>query len=302
MNSFVENLAPKEWESFCEVMLRQHFSSKNFYPVPDQDGGDLGIEFYTATGTIFQCYYPEKGIEMKEYKKRVHKKINDDLKKLTTNEKEIAELLGGVVIDHWVLLIPENRSKDLIKYCRKKEKEVSAQNLSYIDNENFTVKIETAESYSAAKLYAQGVYAKAVNIPLSEITEEEKNLWKTDHSEFSGNISRKSNSIVGAGSEKFQDKVVTKYIQIEKILDRLRADHPDLHNLIEHSARAQLENMQEGAVLESDIDGDFIKRVLKDNEEAFKKYSDYMSDHNVQSLSFGFLSKWLAECYMDFDK
>jgi len=302
MDSFVQQLSPKEWESFCEVMLRQHFKSKNFYPIPDQDGGDLGIEFYTTTGTIFQCYYPEQGIEMKEYKKRVQKKINDDLKKLAANEKEIAKLLGGVIIDHWVLLIPENRSKDLIAYCRKKEKEIVAHNLSYIDNENFTVKIETAESYSAAKLYAQGVYAKAVNIPLSEITEEEKEFWKEDNSEFSGNISRKSNAIVGPTSEPFQNKVVTKYIQIERLMDRLRADYPDLHNLIEDSARAQLENMQEGAVLEPDIDDDFIKRILKDNEEAFKKYSDYMSDRNVQSLSFGFLSRWLAECYMDFKK
>ena len=60
MSSFIENLSPKEWENFCEVMLRQHYGAKNFYPVPDQDGGDLGIEFYTADGTIFQCYYPEK--------------------------------------------------------------------------------------------------------------------------------------------------------------------------------------------------------------------------------------------------
>jgi hypothetical protein len=42
MNGFINHLSPKEWEDFCEVMLRQHFGAKNFYPVPDQDGGDLG--------------------------------------------------------------------------------------------------------------------------------------------------------------------------------------------------------------------------------------------------------------------
>ena len=45
MSGFIENLSPKEWESFCEVMLRQHFGAKNFYTVPDQDGGDLGFVF-----------------------------------------------------------------------------------------------------------------------------------------------------------------------------------------------------------------------------------------------------------------
>ncbi len=301
MDSF-EGLSPKEWEKFCEVMLRKHFSAKHFYLVPDQDGGDLGIEFYTTTGTIFQCYYPDKNIAMAEYKRRVQKKINDDLKKLSTNKDKITELLGDVVIDQWVLLIPENKSKDLISYCHRKEREVIKKGLSFIDNKEFTVKIETAESYPDAKLYAQGVYSKAVHVPISEVTEEETKLWMEGHSEFSGNISRKSNAIVGSSSEGFQGKVVTKYIQIEKFLDHLRDNYPDLHHLIEDSARAQLEKMQEGAVLESDIDRNFIKHILKDNEEAFEKFSQYMSDHNVQTLSFGFLSKWLAECYMDFNK
>jgi hypothetical protein len=60
MSSFIDNLSPKEWEAFCEVMLRQHFGAKNFYPVPDQDSGDFGLEFFTVDGTLFQCYYPEQ--------------------------------------------------------------------------------------------------------------------------------------------------------------------------------------------------------------------------------------------------
>jgi len=37
--------SPTEWQHFCEVMLRYHYGARNFHPVPDQDGGDLGIEF-----------------------------------------------------------------------------------------------------------------------------------------------------------------------------------------------------------------------------------------------------------------
>lgn len=168
MNGFIKNLSPKEWEDFCEVMLRQHFGAKNFYPVPDQDGGDLGLEFFTVEGTLFQCYYPEQGIEMNIYKKRIQKKINDDLKKLKENEKDIKKLLDNIVINQWVLLTPENKSKDLITYCNKKKKEVIAKDISYIDIEKFSVKIETAYSYPAGKLYAQGVYDNAIDIPLQQ--------------------------------------------------------------------------------------------------------------------------------------
>jgi len=106
---------------------------------------------------------------------------------------------------------------------------------------------------------------------------------------------------MGDDSDRFQDKVVTKYIQIEKFLDQLRADHPDLHELVEDSARAQLENIQEKSLFESELDKKFLKSIVDGNKEAFAKHSKFMSDNNMQSLSFGYLSKWLAECYMDFN-
>jgi hypothetical protein len=301
MSSFIDSLSPTDWENFCEVMLRQHFGAKNFIPVPDQDHGDLGIEFFTIDGTLFQCYYPEQGIEMKLYKKRIQKKINDDLNKLKENEVAIAEILDDVVLNQWVLLTPENKSKELISYCNKKKKEVIGKNISYIDAENFVVKIETADSYPHGKLYAQGVYNKAINIPLLEVTAHHKHTWKTCNSEFSKNIVRKSNSLMGDNSDKFQDTVVAKYIQIVKFLDQLRIDHPDLHELVEDSARAQLENMKEKSLFGSALDNKFVQGIVDGNKEAFIKHSKFMSDTNIQSLSFGYLSKWLAECYMDFD-
>jgi len=302
MSSYIANLSREDWEPFCEKMLRQHYGAKNFWKVPGEDGGDLGLEFYTVTGTIFQCYYPDQGIEMKEYKKRIQKKIRDDLKKLKTNEVEIAALLDDIIIDQWVLLTPENKSKDLIPYCHKKKKEVIDKNIPYIKADDFVVKIETPDSYPDAMLYAQGVYGKAVDIALAEVTESTKDIWKTGNAEFSKNISRKSTALMGDGSHLFQDKVVARYIQLEKFLDQLREEHPDIHELIEDSARAQLQSMEEDSVLEAKLDGDFIKNVINNNKTAFEKYSKSMSDKNVQSLSFGYLSKWLAECYMDFSK
>ncbi|MCY1212668.1 hypothetical protein D9M68_282240 [compost metagenome] len=302
MSSFIENLSPKEWENFCEVMLRQHYGAKNFYPVPDQDGGDLGIEFYTADGTIFQCYYPEKGIEMSAYKKRIQKKINDDLNKLKDNEQEILKILDDVRINQWVLLTPENKSKDLITYCNKKKKEVTSKDICYIDNALFKVKIETASSYPDGKLYAQGVYNSSINIPLLTISEDLKSNWLSSHSEFSSNITRKSSKLMGEQSENFQSTVVTKYIQIDKFLEQLRDDHPDLHALIEDSARAQLESIRENSLFLSSLDSEFVKTIVDNNKSAFSKHSIFMSDTNVQSLTFGYLSKWIAECYMDFQK
>lgn len=82
MDIFIEQLTAKGWEGFCARMLRHHYGANNFWEVPDADRGDLGLEFFTIDGTIFQCYYPDKNAYMAAYKKKVQNKIGDDLKKL----------------------------------------------------------------------------------------------------------------------------------------------------------------------------------------------------------------------------
>ncbi|WP_342805838.1 hypothetical protein [Alteromonas sp. M12] len=300
MSSYTDDMTEKEWEEFCEKMLRYHYGQSNFWAVPDKDSGDFGIEFYTADGTIFQCYYPDLSVDMKKYKQKIQKKINDDLKKLKEYEQGIGQILGDIKIKQWVLLTQELKSKDLLAYCNKKKKETLVGKISYIDGKNFQVKIETADSFPEGKLFAQNMCLKTIDIPLWEVTDTDRLLWKGGNAEFSENIVRKSNVMMGADSDKFQDRILTKYIQIDKFLDQLREDHPDLHNQIEDSARAQLESMQDESILESDFDKEFVKKIVGNNKEAFEKYSKYFSDNNKQSLSFGFLSKWIAECYMDF--
>jgi len=302
MSGYFDDFNPKEWEDFCEIMIRYEYGAKYFWNVPDEDCGDLGIEFYTITGILFQCYYPDKEVSMPEYKKKIQNKINNDLNKLKKNELKIVKMIDDVEINQWVLLTPEFKSKDLIAYCNKKKKEVISRNISYIDNDNFTVNIETANTYPNAKLYAMGVFNKPVNIPMTKVTAADKVAWELGNSKFSSNINRKSSSLMGDKNNDFQEKVVVKYIQLEKFLDQLRTEYPDLYELIQDSAIAQLETMQEDSVLESTLDKDFIKIILNNNKNAFSKYSKFMSDKNMQSLSFGYISKWLAECYMDFNK
>ena len=58
--------------------------------------------------------------------------------------------------------------------------------------------------------------------------------------------------------------------------------------------------MKDESLLQDTLDKEFVKGVVNSNSDAFSKHSKHMSDTNRQSLSFGCLSKWLAECYMGF--
>lgn len=298
--SIEDNFTPIEWEDFCEVVLRQHFGQRNFQKVPAEDRGDLGIEFYTSCGTIFQCYYPDPTASMATYKTKVQTKIRNDLKKLTTYKEEIAELLDGIIIDQWVLMIPTYKTKELIKYCNSKKKNVLKEKLDFIDEENFIVKIETADSYPKSRLYALSVHSRAIDIPLMNVTRSDQKYWSSVNSSFSDNIHRKCNTLMGDASSKFIQKVIEKYIQVDNFLEILRNDHPDLYNSIEDSANAQLEETEQEAIFSDVLDSSFVKKIVDGNKNGFERHSQLLSRLNSQILPFGYLSKWLAECDMDF--
>lgn len=301
MDSLFENFSGDDWERFCETMLRNEYGVKYFWTVPAKDSGDLGIEFFTADGTIFQCYFPEKGKNMQDYKKSIQSKINKDLKKLHTNEGKISELLDSITINQWVLLIPDNESKDLITYCNKKKKEVIVKNIKFIENDKFIVKIETAESFPRGKIFASSVCSLTIDIPLKAISDTEKNNWKSNNSSFSDNIIRKSACLMGDQADNFEASIVENYIQNEMVLERLLDDYPDLFNLIEDSASAQLDLMKQDSLFTSP-DSKFVQNVIKNNRDAFSMHSSLFSAKNIAAFPFGYLSKWIAECYMDFKK
>lgn len=301
MIEYIKNIDPKEWEDFCGKILRYVYTVKNIWEVPDNDKGDLGIEFFSADGTIFQCYYPDLNIDLPTYKRKIQNKIRNDLKKLSMNKAAIEKLLDGIEINQWVLLLPEKlRSKDLISYCGRQKKKVIEAQIPYIDNDTFIVKIESPESYPDATAYALGLHENIIDIPLTNVSEEDKATWQDENTEFASNINRKSDAIMGANSDQFKDQVVRRYIQVDKFLEHLRDEHPDIHELVENSALAQLEKMGDDAAMQDVLNKSFMRRIIESNEEAFAKHSKYLSDTNKGSLPFGYVSKWLAECYMDF--
>ena len=293
MSDFWRDFSPKEWEKFCETMIRRHYGVNHFQTVPDEDSGDCGIEFFTADGCIFQCYFPDQDADMATYKKNTRKKIRDDLRKLKKHEAKIFSMLGGIVVNRWILLMPNLQSKDLIAHCHKCKKETLGENVSFIDQEKFTAKIETADSYPDAALYTNRVRIQTIDIPIEPISACEQDIWAGANSGFIGNIERKSVLLMREKAPAFQDRVVTKYIQIEHFLEQLRDQYPDLHELVEGSGGALLEEMKDCSVLQGELDSSFIGEVLKENKKGFGKYSSDFSDANAKSLPFGYLAKWI---------
>lgn len=296
--SFKDEMDGTSWENFCEVMLRKYFTWKCFFSVPHEDRGDHGIEFYTSCGTIFQCYCPKQQYSMEEYKKKIQGKINKDLNKLKECDAEISAMLNGIKIKAWVLVIPFNKSRELLKYCARKTTELKKDAPSFIDASNFIVKIETDESFPEESLYARSLISKEINLNVSTPNEVDVEAWKVGNSEFYQNVIRKTDKIAAKNSDSFRNDLIAKYVQINELLDAYREQYPELHGQLTSIALNNLQVLRDDSYFDARPASEVVKDLLRSNREQFEKIA--ISRENVQVLSFGWIAQWIAECQMDF--
>jgi hypothetical protein len=287
-----------QWEDFCEKMLRHEFGWKNFTSVPHHDRGDHGIEFFTNCGVIFQCYYPDPKYSMDEHRKHVQKKINDDLKKLTKYESEIKKMLGEIKISSWVLVIPEVKTKELLKYCKTKEKALPT--FTYSSPEGIIVKIETDDSFPKGAIYSRCYMGDEINVPVKEVEPESTDIWKSVNSKFYENICRKTVKVTVSDLENLRTTLITQYKKIEELMDVYRDQFPDLHQEITTIALVNLEEIKNENLFIKDEPNKILMSLLRRNRERIKEIEQAMSIANIEVFSSGFIAKWLAECKMDF--
>ncbi len=300
LNQYKRGLDGNQWEKYCEHLLRKEYGHKNFTFVPAEDRGDHGIEFFTADGVIYQCYFPKPDSSMADYKKKTIKKISDDLGKLEKYENEIQALLGDLEINHWILMIPEIKSRELIKKCKEKEKALRLRGLKFLDS-NIRIKIETDESFPESALYARNFTPGPVHINLNKVSSFEIQDWIAANSIFHDNLKRKSTSIIkNRATQKFREEQVTQYIQLEELIDYYRNTFPQIGSEVIVKALEALERIRNqfhyGGVEADKI----LSELLNLTQEMFKNTAHNISTQNVALLASGHIAKWLAECDLEF--
>lgn len=287
------------WEDYCEKLLNLHYQMRNFFPVPHADRGDYGIEFFTSDGTIFQCYAPSSSSSMQDYKRLVQKKINDDLKKLTKNQAGISELLDGILINQWVLFIPEVRSKELISYCNRKARELLVAPPSFIDKSSFRVRVIDDSSYPLEKYKARLMMDSEINFPVREVSQDEKNQWKSEHTIFHDNLVRKCGKIQQSPND-MVDALIGEYLVLEDLVVAYRENFPDLHKEIATMVAGNLSILRTNAIFSKGDPAELVRDLLNRNREKVGDLKQKISTLNSDKISVGYISKWIAECKMDF--
>ena len=108
-----------EWQAFALQLVQRRHGPENVQVVPDSVGGDAGLEFFTTTGCLYQCYAPEETSDVAKAASAMKSKATRDLNKLIKNKEKIETILCGIICRRWILLCPFLDNKDVVAHTRK---------------------------------------------------------------------------------------------------------------------------------------------------------------------------------------
>ena len=290
-----------QWEEYCQKVFRLRYRAEDYQEVPAKYGGDLGIEGFTKTGIVFQCYCPDDEPTSKELYVNQRKKITTDIKKFIDNEKELKTLLGVTKVRRWFLVTPSYDDKDLIAHCQKKTQEVKAKKCSHVADD-FEVLLCTEKDFIVENGILVSAGAQQIAIDPPEITPTEILDWSTAENDHYDNIRSKILKIPNVlNVDRYVTLNIKNFLAGQNVLTHLHKEYPGLYEKLLSVKNAQERKVEGFSMMPSGAPGEFLK-------ECFEEYVSLIREELGKSLSVSLTSDlageaiadWLIRCPLDF--
>jgi hypothetical protein len=299
----VESWDPDQWQIHAVAMLQHHFGVEKVIPVPDEDGGDRGLDAYTVEGIGYQCYAPEGEPLAPSKRAALQKaKITKDLNKLDTFKDKLALLLDDVKLNTWVLLTPEHKSATVIEHCNTKAKEVGAWGLPFIDSP-FRVQIHCTSTYARAHAF------------ITQTTQFQSDLERppelpvigADFGAVQGELIDIMNAKL-AKIPRLSDEAARRAHRVEllegqlggdNLLDRWRNRTPDVASYFE----SMMEVARKEMIFLAADDAGAASYYQELRHSLVARFSaSVTSAVNAEYLAYKCITDWLQQCPLDFEE
>ncbi|MEV6048235.1 hypothetical protein [Streptomyces xanthochromogenes] len=289
-----------EWEQYCLLLARRHYGADQVQEVPARHGGDLGIEAFTFCGRAFQCYAPVEPLSTAERYDKQRNKLSTDLRKLSTKQKDLQRLLGGVQISTYVFLVPIFDSAQLVQHASTKAEEVRAKNLPFISRD-FKVTVAT-----------DAIYAKERNEVLERVNSlvdvfptppGEVESWMEGNSQLAETALEKLAKLrLSPGvSRTYLEQLINQFLDSENALARLRERYPDQWE----AATGSKVRKERKLVLEyppgSTNSAADVTSIVRSLKEEISRQVPALDDSFIDAMSWGSIADWLMRCPLDFE-
>lgn len=306
-----DNLNGDSWELWCDGCYRDRYQSENFTKVPAGYMGDGGIEGYTSTGIVYQCYCPEKIYTDDELYVSQRDKLTKDIGKLLQNGEKLKKL-GIHLVKEWHFVTPEYRDKRLVEHKETKTQEVlkakreKPDQYTYIDDD-FQIILKVAEDFKVE--FIRLIRNPLVDLQLNFAVKSVKEIdWTECETEKLNNIKRKVKAIMDVDDEENEDYKemisfwATAYLKGIEIMNNLLHSYGEIYEeLFELEQQYKLDVGYKSRMNpENQLNSQLFNSILDDFGNTIEKQFACFSAPSIMELKRDLVSGWLADCSLQF--
>ena len=304
----------KSWEELCISCYRMRYTNEHFHEIPANYRGDGGIEGFTKSGVVIQCYCPnDPNLSHKDLYENQRTKVTDDINKLLdVKNGELLKSMGVPQIREWHFIVPEYKDRRILQHVEKKKKlvleKIKEKNdlYDYI-SEEFEISIKVASDFRA-EIYSL-VRDQTTNVKLNLAIREEKPAnWSECENDKIENVRRKVIAInpklkLNEDSlNDFIDMYMNAYIQGVELLKNIGNSFPDLRKDILDFANEYKKEVRMQTLLNDDhkLNSKLFKEIGNEFEDKISKQIKYLDTISILQLKQKLIAGWLADCSMEF--
>ncbi|MCC4261628.1 hypothetical protein LL270_13320 [Pseudomonas aestusnigri] len=291
---------PKVFENYFKDLIKLHYKPHNYRDVPDGQRGDFGVECYTLSGHVFQCYLPEQVSDIGKLAEAQRTKINDDTNKLHENAGKLEKLFGNMLISRWILATSKHSSAKLTSYCAQKSLKIREKNLSFI-SDDFEVLIHTPNEYRI-EAAALGQNAYQITVDFDRNSSDDVDGWINTHLTFLNKLDRKlPKAVTEEKISSMRSFLILKYLDYENMMTKLNTEWVDIYEKIKTAVQHR-EGYLESRFLTAPtlMPSEVIKEELAKLGDDIRKEIPTLRQSDIELIQWGVISDWLIRCPLDF--
>ena len=301
-----------KWEELINRCYRIRYQKEGFQEIPANYKGDGGIEGFTNSGIVYQCYCPEKAYSDDELHNHLRDKMHKDISKFINPEYEkVLKGMGIHDVCEWHLVIPEYKDKRILSYKTTQEKRVldykqeHPKQCDYIAD-NFKIYIKVAEDFmdEINRIIRNGESC-CVGLELSD-----KNIidWGKCESDKSNNIKRKIKAVMNGVDDNDQDyqDMVGEFLESYMLsivhMDEIRREDIVLYEQFLKLKQSYKKRVEIKTKIRSDhsMNREVFFEIMDEFKGRLNNEFNFLTEESRDELLYDTLGEWLADCPMQF--
>lgn len=312
LNLIEGNMNGDAWEDLCVRCYRMKYQEQHYVAIPAVHKGDAGIEGYTKSGIVHQCYCPERSYSDNELYDHQRDKLSADVKKLMENGSRIKSL-GIPPIHEWHFNIPEYKDSRILMHATAKQAEVLSER-----SKKPSIYSHIADDFQIIIKIAEDLAPEISNIIRTTITNNRINLavqhtsspdWTKCDSAKVENIRRKIKAVmhIDDTADPALNRVIGLYVDYYisgmENMSNLRIGFPEIYEDLYRLEQSFKNEVSIRTLMNTDhlMNQSVFSTILSDfGEKLEKDFSTIFNQASIAEVKQDLIASWLADCSMEF--